>query len=50
MRLRVAAFAARLLESGIAEEVVAAHLNNADDVALAVRLTMKRIGEISWLR
>jgi hypothetical protein len=50
VRSRVAAFATRLLESGIAEEVVAAHLNNAEDVALAVRVTMKRIGEMTGLR
>lgn len=46
---RLHTFAANLLESGIAEEIVAAHLNNADDRASAVRVTLHRIGEIAAL-
>jgi len=47
VRSRVRSFASRLLDAGIAEEVVAAHLNNADDPAFTVRLTLTRIQEIA---
>ena len=46
-RLRV--FAASMIASGFAEEVVAGHLNNADDRALTLRVTLDRIQEIAVL-
>lgn len=49
VRSRVRSFASNLLETNIAEEVVAAQLNNADDPASAVRLTLERIHNIATL-
>jgi predicted nucleotidyltransferase len=43
VRARVREFALKLIESGVAEEIIAAHLNNADDRASAVRVTLHRI-------
>ena len=49
VRDRLCAFAASLLASGLAEEIVAGHLNNADDRALTLRVTLDRIREIALL-
>jgi hypothetical protein len=48
-RSRARSFATNLLNTGVAEEVLAAQLNNADDPASAIRLTLKRLREIARL-
>ena len=49
VRARVSAFASNFMNSGIAEEILAAHLNNADDVGSAVRITGERIEAMALL-
>jgi predicted nucleotidyltransferase len=49
VRDRLGAFAASLLDSGLAEEIVAGHLNNADDRALTLRMALDRIQKIALL-
>ncbi len=47
VRARLTMFAKNLLGSGLAEEVAAAHLNNADDPATVVRETLARLAELA---
>ena len=47
IRAHLKAFASGFMESGIAEEVAAGHLNNADDRATTLRVTLERILEIA---
>lgn len=49
IRARLRAFANAYLASGIAEEVAAGHLNNADDRAATLRSTLERIRGIAAL-
>lgn len=49
VRDRLRAFAVSLLGSGLAEEIVAGHLNNADDRALTLRVTLDRIQKLALL-
>lgn len=49
VRSKVRAFASSLLDAGIAEEVISAQLNNAEDPASAVESTLKRMEEIAAL-
>lgn len=49
VRTRLREFAANLLASGLAEEVVAGHLSNADDRALTLRVTVDRVRDIALL-
>jgi predicted nucleotidyltransferase len=49
VRARLREFAANLLASGFAEEVVAGHVNNADDPGLTIRITVQRIHDIAML-
>lgn len=46
VRARVRQFASHLIESGAAEELLASHLNNADDVRSTVRIALERINMI----
>jgi hypothetical protein len=50
VRKNVARFAAALAASGIAEDVVAGHLNNADDVRYAVRVVLDRLADIATMK
>ena len=50
VRSKLRGFAARLLEAGIAEEVISAQLNNAEDPASAVASTLKQLNEIAALK
>jgi predicted nucleotidyltransferase len=50
VRSKVRGFAARLLKAGIAEEVISAQLNNAEDPASAVAFTLAQIEEIAALK
>jgi predicted nucleotidyltransferase len=49
LRVKLHAFANALLASGVAEDLAASHLNNADDPALAIRLTLSRLRQIAAL-
>ena len=46
---RITTFASGLVESGTLEEILAGHLNNADDVGSAVRLALRRVESIAAL-
>lgn len=50
VRSKVRGFAASLLAAGIAEEVISAQLNNAEDPASAVAFTLAQIEEIAALK
>jgi predicted nucleotidyltransferase len=49
VRMRLRRFAIALLASGLAEEVAAGHLNNAEDPATTLRVALERLKEIASL-
>jgi predicted nucleotidyltransferase len=48
-RDRIRSFATTLLATGLAEDIAAGHLNNAEDSALTLRITLRRIEDIAAL-
>ncbi|MBI3568134.1 MAG: hypothetical protein HY084_08035 [Gemmatimonadetes bacterium] len=49
VRARLVAFATTLLANGLAEDVAAAHLNNADDPPTVIRATLSQIAALATL-